>query len=232
MFPAASVGATDSVKGCVMPGSPAVPRNSAYSDQRNAALVPTEIRVSIVAAPWRRLVHAARWNGQAPHTTTGAASARLAHCQYVNWSAGTIAIAMTGTESTTAPTRRCRSDVQLGVGVVRLVRRRDVGVLDAGKLGGVPRLLDLGDERGRVDARRDGDLRLLRRVVHGGGDALEAVELLLDPHGARGAGHPTDLELHERPRGRGGRCCHEVLLPARRRAAGLTGDQWSCDAGP
>lgn len=91
-----------------------MPRKSAYSDQRNAALVPTEIRVSMVAAPWRRLVHAARWNGHAAHTTTGAVSTRLAHCQYVNWSAGTIAIAMTGTDSTTAPTSRCRSAVSSG----------------------------------------------------------------------------------------------------------------------
>ena len=65
----------------VMPGIPAPPRNNAHSDHRNAALTPTLIRVSIVAAPWRRLVTAARWNGQAPHTTTGAASVSDAHCQ-------------------------------------------------------------------------------------------------------------------------------------------------------
>ena len=34
-----------------------------------------EMSVSIVAAPWRRLIHAARWNGHAPHTTTGVARA-------------------------------------------------------------------------------------------------------------------------------------------------------------
>ena len=60
---------------------PAPPRNSAYSDQTNAADTPTLIRVSMVAAPWRRLVHAARWNGHAPHTTTGAASVSDSHCQ-------------------------------------------------------------------------------------------------------------------------------------------------------
>ena len=64
-----------------MPGSPAVPRNSAHSDQPKAASTPTETRVSMVVAPWRRLVHAARWKGSAPHTTTGAASASEAHCQ-------------------------------------------------------------------------------------------------------------------------------------------------------
>ena len=35
----------------------------------------------MVAAPWRRLVHAARWNGHAPHTTTGAARVSESHCQ-------------------------------------------------------------------------------------------------------------------------------------------------------
>ena len=42
---------------------------------------PTETRVSMVVAPWRRLVHAARWNGHAPHTTTGAARVSESHCQ-------------------------------------------------------------------------------------------------------------------------------------------------------
>ena len=50
-----------------------------------------EISVSIVAAPWRRLVQAARWNGQAPHTTTGAARVSDSHCQLSNCSGGTIA---------------------------------------------------------------------------------------------------------------------------------------------
>ena len=67
--------------GWVIPGSPAVPRNKAYSDHPNAAIVPTETRVSMVVWPWRRLAQAARWNGSPPHTTTGAARAREAHCQ-------------------------------------------------------------------------------------------------------------------------------------------------------
>src|SRR6218665_510775 len=103
MFEAPSEGATVNSNGGVIPGVPAVPRNSAYSDQRNAAPVPSEMSVSIVAVPCLRLVHAALWTGQAAHTITGAASASEAHCQYVNCSAGTIAIAMTGTDSVTAP---------------------------------------------------------------------------------------------------------------------------------
>ncbi|CAM5235457.1 hypothetical protein SVIOM74S_01565 [Streptomyces violarus] len=51
MFPAPSVRAMVSSKGWVMPGVPAVPKNSAHRDHRNAAEVPTEISVSIVAAP-------------------------------------------------------------------------------------------------------------------------------------------------------------------------------------
>ncbi len=103
-----SVRATVSSKECVIPGSPAVPRNSAYSDQASAARVPREMRVSMVEAPWRRLVHAALWNGQAPHTTTGAARVSDSHCQWVNCSAGTIATAMTGALRTAETTSRCR----------------------------------------------------------------------------------------------------------------------------
>ncbi len=65
MFPAPSVRAIVNSKGCVMPGVPAVPKNSAHSDHRNAAPVPTEIRVSMVAAPCLALVQAALWKGQA-----------------------------------------------------------------------------------------------------------------------------------------------------------------------
>ena len=35
--------------------------------------MPRLISVSIVAAPCLRFAHAARWNGQAPHSTTGVA---------------------------------------------------------------------------------------------------------------------------------------------------------------
>ncbi len=81
MEPAPSVRWMVNSNGWVMPGVPAVPNSSAYSDQANAAMVPMEIRVSMVAAPWRRLAQAARWNGQAPQTSTGAASVSEIHCQ-------------------------------------------------------------------------------------------------------------------------------------------------------
>ena len=98
----------------VMPGIPALPRNSAYSDQRKAALTPTEMRVSMLAAPWRRVIAAARWNGQAAHTTTGEASARTSHCQFVNCSAGTIDSTITGIVSTAAPISRWRRERSSG----------------------------------------------------------------------------------------------------------------------
>ena len=50
---------------CVIPAS-RVPKNSAQTDQPKAASVPSETRVSMVAAPCRRLVQAARWNGRPP----------------------------------------------------------------------------------------------------------------------------------------------------------------------
>ena len=125
MFAVPSLRAMVSSKGCVMPGSPAVPRNSAYSDQPKAASVPRETSVSIVAAPCRRLVQAARWNGPPPQTTTGAARASDSHCQYANCSAGTIAIATTGTVSAAETSSRCRSDVGSQSCGVR--RRRPAG---------------------------------------------------------------------------------------------------------
>ena len=108
MFPAPSVRSMENSNGWVIPGTPAVPQNSAYSDHPRAASTPTEISVSMVEVPCRRLAHAARWNGHAPHTTTGAASVSESHCQYSTWSAGTIAIATTGTDSTNEISSRSR----------------------------------------------------------------------------------------------------------------------------
>src|SRR3954471_3436430 len=93
-----------------MPGVPADPQKSAYSDQPKAASVPRETSVSMVEVPCLRLTQAARWKGQAPQTTTGAARVRESHCQYVNCQAGTIARAMTGTVRTAETNNRWRSD--------------------------------------------------------------------------------------------------------------------------
>ncbi len=91
-----------------MPGMPASPRNSAHRDQPNAASVPTQTRVSMVAAPCRAFVQAARWNGSPPQTTTGAASVSESHCQLSNCRAGTIASRTTGRARTAETTRRRR----------------------------------------------------------------------------------------------------------------------------
>ncbi len=74
----------------------------------------------MVALPWRRLAHAARWKGHAAQRMTGAARVRLAHCQYVNCSAGTIDIAMTGTDRAAAPISLWRSPVSSGSGASSL----------------------------------------------------------------------------------------------------------------
>ena len=71
--------------------------------------MPTQMSVSIVAAPWRRFFQAARWNGQPAQSTTGVASCRASHCQSSNWSAGTIESSQHGQRQQGAgdePTRR------------------------------------------------------------------------------------------------------------------------------
>ena len=68
-------------KGWTTPRSPAVPKNRAMTDQIMAAVVPTEMSVSIVAAPCLRFIQAALWNGHPAQTTTGAAKVREAKPQ-------------------------------------------------------------------------------------------------------------------------------------------------------
>ena len=92
-----------------MSGMPASPRNSAYSDQPQAASTPIEMSVSIVAVPCLRFAHAARWNGHAPHRITGVASCRQSHCQLSNCSGRIIAISSTGSDSSAEMIRRRRS---------------------------------------------------------------------------------------------------------------------------
>lgn len=48
-------------------GMPAVPKKRTTTDHAQAARVPIEISVSIVATPWRRFCQAARWKGQPAH---------------------------------------------------------------------------------------------------------------------------------------------------------------------
>ncbi len=73
-----------------------------------------------------------------------------------------------------------------GIVVHRVARRR------SGRVAG---LLDRRDQVIDTDRLVGVDRGLLGRVVHRGVDAVELVELLLDPHGARGARHTADVEL-------------------------------------
>ena len=66
--------------------------------------------MSIVAVACFRFAHAARWNGSAPHTTTGAASVSDSHCHDSNCSGGIIAIASTGSISASDTSSRWRSE--------------------------------------------------------------------------------------------------------------------------
>ena len=68
-------------------------------DQPQAASVPIEISVSIVARPWRACMSVTRWKGRPPTRTTGVASAKANHSQPEKWSAGIIATSASGSVS-------------------------------------------------------------------------------------------------------------------------------------
>jgi len=80
MFPEPSPREMASSQGWVMPGMPTVPRKKAHRDQRSAADGPTEISVSMVAAPCRALVNAALWKGHPAYVSTGAERVNDSHC--------------------------------------------------------------------------------------------------------------------------------------------------------
>ena len=191
MLPAPSPRSMVSSNGCVMPGMPAVPQNSAYTDQPNAASVPIEISVSIVAVPCRRLAHAARWNGQrTPHDDRRGQRRARATASRRTASAGTIAIAITGTVSTAETSSRWRQ-AWLGSSVDRGPRRRR----RRGQRRGVPGAARRSDSCVGATPSSGSDLRLLGGVVHRRGDTVELVQLALDPVGARRTGHPGDGQL-------------------------------------
>ena len=75
-------------------GSPAPANSSAATDQPQAARVPSDTRVSMVAVRWARAARAARWKPAPAHSTTGVARTAASHCHPGYCSAGTMARAM------------------------------------------------------------------------------------------------------------------------------------------
>ena len=80
------------------------------SDHSVAAVIPTEMSVSMEATRWRALRNATRWNGQAAQVTIGSASAVSNHCQPVKRVEGKTANITdkcdSGTNRTAATARR------------------------------------------------------------------------------------------------------------------------------
>src|SRR3954447_1995051 len=148
---------------------PASPMNNAYRDHSQAASVPTEMSVSIVAAPCLRFAHAAWWKGHAAHSTTGVTRVSESHWKLSNWRAGIIAISRAGSESRAATIRRRRrgavASSSLAAAAARGRARRLLGGGRRGAVGqgrGVARRLDLLDEPLGLDrVRVELDPRLL-----------------------------------------------------------------------
>ena len=82
------------------------PPSNTTVDHVQAASVPTDTSVSIVAAPCRAFSSAARWNCAPDQNTTGVASASETHSQPVNCSGGIIAISTSGAARTSAAAKR------------------------------------------------------------------------------------------------------------------------------
>ena len=86
-----------------------IPATSTTADQTHAAVVPSDTRVSMVAARWRRLRTAAQWNPHPAPKITAAEATDAAQRQPSKRRGGIIDTAITGTPSTTAPTSLRRS---------------------------------------------------------------------------------------------------------------------------
>ena len=75
-------------------------------------MMPSETSVSIEAEPCRAFFSAARWNGHAHHSATGAAHATSSHCQPGNRSDGISDSisdrSVSGTKNTSATNSRRR----------------------------------------------------------------------------------------------------------------------------
>ena len=90
----------------------ASPQTNAHTDHATAATTPSEISVSMVAVRCRRFIAAERWNGHAPHVTTGALSSNAHHCQLRNCQASIIDTTATGIASASDTSNRRRSNAK------------------------------------------------------------------------------------------------------------------------
>ena len=97
--------------------------NIAYTDQAQAAVMPSDTSVSIVAVPCRAFRSAAAWNGHADQMTTGAAVTSRIHCQPGNRDHGNSdhstdrsLSGMKNTSATTSRLRRSRTRAASGPG--------------------------------------------------------------------------------------------------------------------
>ena len=82
------------------------PAESTTTDHVQAESVPRETSVSIVAAPWRALRNAARWNSKPLQKTAGVASTSETHSQPAKRAGGAIASTTSGIASPIATSRR------------------------------------------------------------------------------------------------------------------------------
>ena len=112
---------------------------------------------------------------------------------------------MPNTAATMNRSRRAVSSGSVVTGALVVVG--GVGLGCGGDRGGVADRFDLGDDVVDGEAVGEGDGGLLGGVVHRCVDAVELVEALRDPGGARGAGHAADVEGDGRG-GAGGRVGH------------------------
>ena len=170
--------------------------------------MPSDTSVSIEEVPCLAFFSAARWNGHAHHRATGAAQAdeqplpaREPQRRHQGQHQRQVGQRDEEDQRHDQPAAQV-GGVPVGrvVPFARLdswpasVRRGVLGVAVTRRAGGVPGPLHRGDQLRHRHRGRRGDPGGRGRVVHRRADLVQLVELLLDPHRARRAGHPLDRQ--------------------------------------
>ena len=162
----------------VIPGLPAVPKNSAYSDQRNAAMRAHRDQ----GVHGRRAVAQVRPRGPverpgAPRRSRVRSSASNAHCQYVNCSAGDHRHEDHRHRQDDRDDQTLAERCELGIFVGRFFL-----ALAAGSWAEYPVFSTSAMSNDAVDSLLAAvTRRLLSRIVDRRRDAIELVEFALDP---------------------------------------------------